>query len=141
MNKFIITGRLTRNPELRYTNNNIAITELNLAINNKKDDTTFLTIKVFNKTAETCNEYLKKGDLIAVEGNIKNNNYEDETEKMHYRTDFIGNKVEFLSTKKKDDTKEEKQDRNSIFEEFGDSIKTESNIGEQIEIDEDSLPF
>ena len=35
MNKFIITGRLTRNPELRYTNNNIAITELNLAINNK----------------------------------------------------------------------------------------------------------
>lgn len=131
MNKFIITGRLTRNPELRYTNNNIAITELNLAINNKKDDTTFLTIKVFNKTAETCNEYLKKGDLIAVEGNIKNNNYEDETEKMHYRTDFIGNKVEFLSTKKKDDTKEEKQDRNSIFEEFGKSI----------EIEENDLPF
>lgn len=131
MNKFIITGRLTRNPELRYTNNNIAITELNLAINNKKDDTTFLTIKVFNKTAETCNEYLKKGDLIAVEGNIKNNNYEDETEKMHYRTVFIGNKVEFLSTKKKDDTKEEKQDRNSIFEEFGKSI----------EIEENDLPF
>ena len=131
MNKFIITGRLTRNLELRYTNNNIAITELNLAINNKKDDTTFLTIKVFNKTAETCNEYLNKGDLIAVEGNIKNNNYEDETGKMHYRTDFIGNKVEFLSTKKKDDTKEEKQDRNSIFEEFGKSI----------EIEENDLPF
>lgn len=131
MNKFIITGRLTRNPELRYTSNNVAITELNLAINNKKDDTTFLTIKLFNKTAETCNEYLKKGDLIAVEGNIKNNNYEDEAGKMHYRTDFIGNKVEFLSTKKKDDTKEEKQDRNSIFEEFGKSI----------EIEEDDLPF
>lgn len=141
MNKFIITGRLTRNPELRYTNNNIAITELNLAINNKKDDTTFLMIKVFNKTAETCNEYLNKGDLIAVEGNIKNNNYEDEAGKMHYRTDFIGNKVEFLSTKKKDEIKEEKQDRNSIFEEFGDSIKTESNIGEQIEITSEDLPF
>ena len=131
MNKFIITGRLTRNPELRYTSNNVAITELNLAINNKKDDTTFLTIKVFNKTAETCNEYLKKGDLIAVEGNIKNNNYEDEAGKMHYRTDFIGNKVEFLSTKKKDEIKEEKQDRNSIFEEFGKSI----------EIEENDLPF
>ena len=131
MNKFIITGRLTRNPELRYTNNNIAITELNLAINNRKDDTTFLMIKVFNKNAENCTEYLKKGDLIAVEGNIKNNNYEDETGKMHYRTDFIGNKVEFLSTKKKDDTKEEKQDRNSIFEEFGKSI----------EIEDDDLPF
>ena len=131
MNKFIITGRLTRNPELRYTSNNVAITELNLAINNKKDDTTFLTIKVFNKTAETCNEYLNKGDLIAVEGNIKNNNYEDETGKMHYITDFIGNKVEFLSTKKKDETKEEKQDRNNIFEEFGKSI----------EIEEDDLPF
>ena len=131
MNKFIITGRLTRNPELRYTNNNIAITELNLAINNRKDDTTFLMIKVFNKNAETCNEYLNKGDLIAVEGNIKNNNYEDETGKVHYRTDFIGNKVEFLSTKKKDETKEEKQDRNNIFEEFGKSI----------EIEEDDLPF
>ena len=131
MNKFIITGRLTRNPELRYTNNNIAITELNLAINNRKDDTTFLIIKAFNKTAENCNEYLNKGDLIAVEGNIKNNNYEDETGKMHYITDFIGNKVEFLSTKKKDETKEEKQDRNNIFEEFGKSI----------EIEEDDLPF
>ena len=131
MNKFIITGRLTRNPELRYTNNNIAITELNLAINNRKDDTTFLMIKIFNKNAETCNEYLKKGDLIAVEGNIRNNNYEDESGKIHYRTDFIGNKVEFLSINKKDDTKEEKQDRNSIFEEFGKSI----------EIEEDDLPF
>lgn len=131
MNKFIITGRLTRNPELRYTSNNVAITELNLAINNKKDDTTFLTIKIFNKNAETCNEYLNKGDLIGVEGNIKNNNYEDETGKMHYRTDFIGNKIEFLSTKRKDDTKEEKQDRNNIFEEFGKSI----------EIEEDDLPF
>lgn len=131
MNKFIITGRLTRNPELRYTSNNVAITELNLAINNKKDDTTFLTIKLFNKTAETCNEYLKKGDLIAVEGNIKNNNYEDETGKMHYRTDFIGNKIEFLSMKKKEEVKEEKQDRNSIFEEFGKSI----------EIEENDLPF
>ena len=131
MNKFIITGRLTRNPELRYTSNNVAITELNLAINNRKDDTTFLMIKVFNKTAETCSEYLNKGDLIAVEGNIRNNNYEDETGKMNYRTDFIGNKVEFLSTKKKDETKEEKQDRNNIFEEFGKSI----------EIEEDDLPF
>ena len=131
MNKFIITGRLTRNPELRYTSNNVAITELNLAINNRKDDTTFLMIKVFNKTAETCSEYLNKGDLIAVEGNIRNNNYEDETGKLHYRTDFIGNKVEFLSTKKKDETKEEKQDRNNIFEEFGKSI----------EIEEDDLPF
>ena len=131
MNKFIITGRLTRKPELRYTSNNVAITELNLAINNRKDDTTFLMIKVFNKNAETCNEYLIKGDLIAVEGNIKNNNYEDEKGKVHYRTDFIGNKVEFLSTKKKDDTKEEKQDRNSIFEDFGKSI----------EIEDDDLPF
>ena len=131
MNKFIITGRLTRNPELRYTSNNVAITELNLAINNKKDDTTFLTIKLFNKTAETCNEYLKKGDLIGVEGNIKNNNYEDETGKMHYRTDFIGNKIEFLSMKKKEEVKEEKQDRNSVFEEFGKSI----------EIEENDLPF
>ena len=131
MNKFIITGRLTRNPELRYTSNNVAITELNLAINNRKDDTTFLIIKAFNKTAETCNEYLNKGDLIAVEGNIKNNNYEDETGKMHYITDFIGNKVEFLSTKKKDETKEEKQDRNNTFEEFGKSI----------EIEEDDLLF
>ena len=131
MNKFIITGRLTRNPELRYTSNNVAITELNLAINNRKDDTTFLMIKVLNKTAEACSEYLNKGDVIAVEGNIRNNNYEDETGKMNYRTDFIGHKVEFLSTKKKDETKEEKQDRNNTFEEFGKSI----------EIEEDDLLF
>ena len=50
---------------------------------------------------------------------------------MHYRNKFIGNKVEFLTKKKKDETKEENQDRNNIFEEFGKSI----------EIEEDDLPF
>lgn len=136
MNNFNAIGRITNKPELRYTKENKAVSKFTLAINNSKDDTSFIPITYFGKIAETINEYCEKGDLIGVQATIKNNNYKDKEGNMHYDYIFIGNRVEFLSTKG-NSTKKEKttkiEPKNSelsedIFKEFGDKVEIEDNV-------------
>lgn len=108
MVKCIGTCRLTKDlGELRYTTSGKAVAELNVAINNGKDDTTFLNLVAFGKLAENCKQYLGKGSLIEVEFVIKNNNYKNNEDKMVYKEQYILNEVRFLSSNKKEMEKEE----------------------------------
>lgn len=135
MNKGVIVGRLVRNPELRYTSSNKAITKITIACNNSKDDTTFLDVTIFGKMAETTNEYCQKGDILGIEYIVKNYNWEDEEGKRHFTYNFIANRVEFISKTSKSANKTEtpqEQDKNSLnkdaFEEFGDSVSIDDNF-------------
>lgn len=135
MNKGIIVGRLVRNPELRYTSSNKAVTKITIACNNSKDDTTFLDITIFGKMAETTNEYCQKGDILGIEYIVKNYNWEDEEGKRHFTYNFIANKVEFISKVSKSTNKVEtpqEQAKNSLnkdaFDEFGDSVSIDDNF-------------
>lgn len=135
MNKGVIVGRLVRNPELRYTSSNKAITKITIACNNSKDDTTFLDITIFGKMAETTNEYCQKGDILGIEYIVKNYNWEDEEGKRHFTYNFIANRVEFISKASKSTNKVEttqEQAKNSlnkdVFEEFGDSVSIDDNF-------------
>jgi single-strand DNA-binding protein len=84
-NKVILAGNLTRDPELRYTPKGTAIAKIGLAINRKwrsetgemKDETTFVDVDAFGKTAETVGQYLKKGRPILVEGRLRYDSWED----------------------------------------------------------------
>ena len=84
-NKVILAGNLTRDPELRYTPKGTAIAKIGLAINRKwrneagelKDETTFVDVDAFGKTAETIGQYLKKGRPILVEGRLRYETWED----------------------------------------------------------------
>ena len=96
-NNFIFIGRLTKNPELRYTSSNKAVTQIDLAIANTKDDTTFVPITAFGKTAENICKYCEKGDLIGFQGSVKNHNWEDNKGNKHYDYTFMANRVEFIS--------------------------------------------
>ena len=108
MVKCIGTCRLTKDlEELRYTTSGKAVAELNVAINNGKDDTTFLKLVAYGKLAELCKQYLSKGSLIEVEFVIKNNNYQNSEGKMVYKEQYILNEVRFLSSNKKEAEKEE----------------------------------
>ena len=119
-NFFGIVGRITKDIELRYTANNKAVCEVNIAINNGKDDTTFLPITIFGKVAETTSQYCKKGDLVGISGIIKNHNWEDKENKKHYDYSFIANKVSFFTTKSEKIKEEIKEDKfDNAFEEFG----------------------
>lgn len=131
MNILIITGRITKDLELRYTTNNKAVVNIPLAVNNGKDDTTFIDIVVYGNVAEMTHKYCKKGDLIGAQATIKNNNWTDKEGKNHYDYKFVGYKVTFLSTKKEtiEETKKEENTNDDIFSQFG----------EQIDIDEGFL--
>lgn len=132
MNNFVCTGRLTKEPELRYTRENKPVMSMDIAINNAKEDTTFLPIVVFNKQAETIKEYCHKGDMLGITGMIRNHNWEDDKGNKHYDYSFMANRVDFLSSKGNSTTetkttkiepKKEVFDNEQVFADFGDSIE------------------
>ena len=128
MNNFSVIGRLIKIPELRRSSTDRPVMRVDLAINNGKDDTTFLPIKVFGAQAENIAKYLHKGSQVAITGIIKNNNWEQDGVK-HYDYNFIARTVEFLSGKP-EEKKENKDIENSqAFTDFGDSLEmTEEDI-------------
>lgn len=98
MNNFVCAGRLTKDPEIRYTKDNKAVCNINIAINDG-DNTTFLPITIFGKPAEATNRYCKKGDMIGISEIIKNNNWKDKEDKTHFDYVFVANNTTFLSSK------------------------------------------
>jgi len=130
-NMFMLVGRISKDIELRTTTNGMKIVDLNLAVPNGKDDTTFISVNLFGNLAEATSKYSSKGDLVGVMGMIKNHNWQDKEGKKHYDFQFIGNKVTFLS-KKKDVTKVDVP-KNS---------KTEyDNLDSDIKLSDADLPF
>lgn len=127
-NTTILVGRITKDIELKYTTSNKAVIRVMLAVNNGKDDTTFLPITVFGNMAETTHKYCKKGDLIGVYAIIKNQNWEDSKGNKHYDYSFIANKISFLSSKAKEIKEEKKKDNTNVFEEFGKEIEINDNF-------------
>lgn len=135
MQKFIATGNLTRNLELRYTKDNKPVIETVLAVRRGyTDETDFITIQVWNKQAENLAKYCGKGSKILVDGEIRVTSYKNKEDKTIYKTYVIVNNVEYLESKskqKEETKKEEKVENNDIYEEFG----------KEFEITGDMLPF
>lgn len=121
MNNYTCVGRITKDIELRYTPSNKAVAEISLAVNNSKDDTTFIRLTAFDKLAELVSKYCKKGDLIGTQSIIKNHNWTDKNGNKHYEYSFIINKISFLAKSNKEEIK--KQDNTSVFQEFGDQLE------------------
>ena len=103
MNNVVLPGRLVRDPELTYLQNekHTAKTRFTLAVNREgqRDVADFVPIIVFGKQAENCNQYLGKGSLVAVNGRIQTGSYKNKDEQTVYTTDVFANDVEFLGTK------------------------------------------
>lgn len=128
-NNFIFIGRLTKNPELRYTSSNKAVTQIDLAVQNGKDDVTFVPITLFGNIAENVHKYCEKGDQVGFQGIVKNHNWKDNKGNKHYDYAFMANRMSFLQTKT-NNQQEPKQAENvkkstdeQIYADFGDSIE------------------
>lgn len=111
MNKFQFLGRLTKDPEIRYTSgNNTQVTAFTIAVNRKyvaqgaERQADFFNLSAFGKTAEFISKYFKKGQQILVEGRIQNRTWEDQAGAKRYATDFIVEQVYFADSKKDDAT-------------------------------------
>ena len=119
-NNLILIGRITKDIELRYTPSNKAVVQIPLAVNNGKDDTSFVTLTAFDKMAELLSKYSKKGDLIGTQSIIKNHNWEDKSGNKHYDYSFIINKISFLAKGNKQE--ETKKESHNPFADFGNQV-------------------
>ncbi|WP_042198216.1 single-stranded DNA-binding protein [Paenibacillus camerounensis] len=104
LNRIILIGRLTRDPELRYTPAGVAVTQFTLAVDrnftgqNGEREADFIPVVTWRQLAETCANYLRKGRLAAVEGRIQVRNYENNEGKRVYVTEVIADNVRFLES-------------------------------------------
>lgn len=99
MNRVVITGNLTRDPELRQTQNGTTICEFSVAINERskdKDKAVFITCKAFNRSAETIDKYFSKGKPILVEGKLDFETWQNKDGKTSSRVSVICERFEFI---------------------------------------------
>ncbi len=132
MNKCILIGNLTKDPELSTTSNGIAVCRFSIAVSRKfanaggERETDFFNIIVWRSVGENCHKFLKKGSKVGIIGNIQNRSYDATDGTKRYVTEIVAEEVEFLSTKNSDDTS--KSDSND-------------DVSKLQPIDDDGLPF
>lgn len=106
LNKVALVGRLTKDPEIRYTSDNqTPIAKFTIAVDRtfKREGQAaadFIPIIVFGKSAENCNKYIKKGRLAAVSGRIQTRSWDDQAGTRHYATEVIADEIDFLDRSK-----------------------------------------
>lgn len=164
MNKVFLIGRLTRDPELRYTGSNIPVATFSLAVNRNfsnaagEREADFINIVVWRKQAENVKNYLNQGSQVAVDGRIQTRSYDDQDGKKRYVTEVVADNVEFLGTKGSNQSQitssqSVPQDAGPTPYDFGEpststqtpTTNTDNNpfadFGSKIEINDDELPF
>ena len=102
LNRIILIGRLTKDPELRYTNSGKSVCSFTLAVDSGFSDnkrTDFINIVVWSKQGENCSQYLAKGKIAAVEGRLQIRNYDGKDGNKRYVTEVVADNVRFLSPK------------------------------------------
>jgi single-strand DNA-binding protein len=107
VNKVLLTGRLTRDPEMRALASGKHVTQFSVATNeyagNGKERPEFHNIVTWDRLAEICGRYLGKGQQVALEGRIQTRTWDDEAGKRHWKTEVVANSVEMLSGRRKKD--------------------------------------
>ncbi|MEF3305312.1 single-stranded DNA-binding protein [Paenibacillus sp. GYB003] len=158
LNRVILIGRLTRDPELRYTPSGVAVTQFTIAVDRpfsnqqNQREADFIPIVTWRQLAETCANYLRKGRLTAVEGRIQVRNYDNNEGKRVYVTEVIADNVRFLESANKDASRDEfggggsggNGGGNSGGSRYGGSRDNQdpfSDDGKPIDISDDDLPF
>ncbi|HZG57293.1 single-stranded DNA-binding protein [Paenibacillus sp.] len=108
LNRVILIGRLTKDPELRYTPAGVAVAQFTLAVDRPfssqggEREADFIPVVVWRQLAETCANYLRKGRLAAVEGRMQVRNYENNEGKRVYVTEVVADNVRFLERPNRD---------------------------------------
>ena len=106
MNRVLITGRLTRDPELRTLASGKSVTQFSVATNDYRGGTEkaeYHNIVTWDRLAEICGQYLGKGQLVALEGRLQTRQWEDDKKVRHWKTEIVASSVEMLSGRKKKD--------------------------------------
>ena len=160
MNKAILIGRLTRDPELRTTPTGRNVCQFSIAVNRTYTnasgdrDADFINCVVWDKQAENLARYQKKGNQIAVDGRIQTRNYDDKDGKRVYVTEILANSISFLDSKGTGTTGSNSfygmpeppvQQQNEVIPEKVETVSAFEDpfeaFGDSIEISDNDLPF
>lgn len=139
INRTILVGRLTKDPELKYTPNGVPMARFTVAVNrpftnqNGEREADFISCLAWRKQAENLANYMKKGSLIGVDGRIQTGSFEGQDGKRVFTTDVIADNIQFLEGKSTNQQQQSSYDNTN-------NVQYASGK-EPIEIDEDQLPF
>ena len=140
MNKVILMGRLTRDPEVRYTQtNNTLVSSFSIAVNRRfnrpgeERQADFINVVAWSKLGEFCSKYFKKGQQVGVIGRLQVRNWEDEQGQKRYVTEVVAEEAYFA------DSKRDGADSSSFENTFGSNIASSSPEFEVTSSDD--LPF
>ena len=153
MNKVVLMGRLTKDPDVRYTTtNNTLVASFSLAVNRRfarqgeERQADFINIVAWDKTGEFCSKYFKKGQQVGVIGRLQTRNYDDKDGKKVYVTEVVADNVQFLGAKGSGNS--QSSDSTTPYDFSNDMNQTTdvssdpfADFGSSIEISDDELPF
>ena len=152
MNYTVLTGRITKDIELRQTQTGKSVVQFTLAVSRTKEETDFINCVAWNQTAELLATYTHKGSLIGLEGRIQTRNYDNNQGQKVYVTEVIANRIEFLEPRSKLESQTAEtptntyQKQNQAQNHFNEPSLTEmaersSYYDDEISIQSDDLPF
>jgi single-strand DNA-binding protein len=148
-NKIILLGNTTRDVDLRYLTNGTAVANFGIATNRKfksadgteKDETMFIDVTVFGRTAEIVNQYVKKGDRLFIEGRLVLEQWTDNNGNKRSKHSVTAEKVQFLSCKSSNGEASKSQNYgNNAAKIYNQSSNGEANLP-SIDVNDDEIPF
>jgi single-strand DNA-binding protein len=149
INRTILVGRLTKDPEVRYTSSNIAFSRFTIAVNRTfagpsgEREADFIQCIAWRRQAENLARFVKKGSLVGVEGRIQTGSYDDKDGIRKYTTDVVCDSVQFLERKSQEENNDytprtPKEYNNNSYQER--SVQKKQSTP-SIDVSEDDLPF
>lgn len=157
INRVVLVGRLTRDPELRYTQGGAAVASFTVAVNRTftnsqgEREADFINCTIWRKAAENFANFTKKGSLVGIEGRIQTSSYENRQGQRVYRTDVNVDNFSKLERDKDSSEAPHNNSNQSNQSQYGNNNKQSNNNssnnddpfadGKQIDISDDSLPF
>ncbi len=142
INRVILVGRLTKNPEYRQTPNGVSVATFTLVVNRPftnsqgEREADFINVVVFRRQAENVNNYLSKGSLAGVDGRIQSRSYENQEGRRVFVTEVVADNVQFMDSKGSNQQKNQSQQQGQAP--AGNNPFANDN---NANIDDDDLPF
>ncbi|MGM8215794.1 single-stranded DNA-binding protein [Bacillaceae bacterium W0354] len=156
LNRVVLVGRLTRDPELRYTPNGVAVANFNIAVNRPfsnqqgEREADFINCVIWRRPAENLANYMKKGGLIGVDGRIQTRSFEGQDGKRVFVTEVVADTVQFLESKGSNQgrpntssmgTSNDHNQNQSGYEPPKREDNPFEDSGEPVDLSDDDLPF
>ena len=153
LNRVFLIGNLGADPEIRYSQSQLAICSMRIATNERRqndagewvDQTEWHRVTAFGKTAENCGQYLKKGRQVFVEGRIQTRKYQDKDGQEKYSTEIVASAVRFIGGGRGGEAGIEVERSSAPSRSRGESTGAPTGasapIGETISFDDDDIPF